>query len=463
MIFLDPLFAVFCLTTILIAQFSPRGLAPLALSLGVSLLFMLLFLGPVQAAILLGFSAIGFAGLQLVARGYRAGLAIGVGGLLLLFIVLKKYSFLPEALTPAHLPVAIGLSYVLFRLIHLLVEHGADADTRPGLLRHLGYTLSAHALVSGPFQRYDEYEEIRERATRHEPLPAMARFVDGLLKVVIVAPLVQGLHAALERHGAGPLGYAVLLVAALVWVVYMYFNFSGYMDIVIGWARLCRLDLPENFDRPLLANGFHEFWSRWHMTMTHWFKTHLFNPLMIAFGRRFAPTRRMAMICSSLAFFFTFLLVGAWHGPTTPFLICGLLLGLGATANQISRETARGRKKPAEPGAGARLLTLLGASLTFLYISVAVSPFWLDQREFLGLLASTLKPVNLLVLLPSTLIGTAIALLVLRPIESRLHAVGQAAAPMLQSAPLIALRVVVLALFILGFGNAAPDFVYQGI
>lgn len=460
MIFLTPAFLIFGLLTVLIAQYNPRGLAPLGLALAVDFGFMFLFLGWQQTGILIGFSLMGFLALRLGAR--RGLLPLALALMLALFIVLKKYAFLPALLKPESLPVAVGLSYVLFRLLHLITDRGQGGEVAPGLLAHLHYSLHAQALVSGPFQRYEEHLALMQEAPRPNPLPQLARMGNGFLKVVVVAKVLKSLQAALVPGFAlDPHGLVHLLAGGLVWVVFMYYNFSGYMDIVVPWARLCRIDLPENFDRPLLADSFLDFWSRWHMTMTNWFKTYVFSPLMLAFARH-TSTRNGAIAASGAAFFFTFLLVGAWHGPYTSFLVCGLLLGLAATINQVTRELLRRRRKAKPAARPLPGLRLLGAGLNFTFIGVAVSPFWLDGTQFLQFLTALASPAGLAVF-ATVCTAAALATALLRPLMNTALALARRGSPWLDSSFGLAVRIVFLALFLLTASNALPDFVYKGI
>ena len=116
--------------------------------------------------------------------------------------------------------------------------------------------------------------------------------------------------------------------------VYVYFNFSGYMDLVIGVARFLRLELPENFNRPFSSCSFLEFWSRWHMTLSSWMKTYVYTPLLKAMMERF-QSPAIEPFLGVFAFFVTFFLVGAWHGQTSEFLFFGVLLGLGISLNKL--------------------------------------------------------------------------------------------------------------------------------
>src|SRR5262250_2889257 len=100
------------------------------------------------------------------------------------------------------------------------------------------------------------------------------------------------------------------------------------MDVVIGIGRFYGFRLPENFDRPFAAGNFLEFWTRWHITLSNWFKVYVFNPGLRALAARVETPRAMPYL-GVLAYFVTFLLMGVWHGSTRAFVIYGLLLGAG--------------------------------------------------------------------------------------------------------------------------------------
>lgn len=466
MFFLDPLFPLFVLGTILLAHFLKGGLAPAGIALLVDFAFMLLFLGPVQSAILVGFALSGYVCLRYVGTA-RGRLSIMSALVLGLFIVLKQYSFLPLALRPESLPVAIGLSYVLFRLLHLIIDRGQGSGPLPGLIPHLHYALQCQSLASGPFQRYEDHEQALIAARQPEPLRDLTRMANGFIKAAVIAPLVKEFQASItpsliggtvSAPAGGGLMVALLLASAIVWLAFLYFNFSGYTDIVIAWARLCRIDLPENFDRPWFADSFLDFWSRWHISMTGWFRTYLFMQLMLKLGRYF-PGRRLSLVLSAFSFFITFLLIGVWHGPNWPFVACGLFFGAGACVNQVAREILRARRiKLAAPLRFA--LTTMSAGAAFCYIAFAIMPFWLTPDQYVVLLHTVFSPVAILPF-AALAAATGFAAQFLRVVTGFAEKLGQGqtlAGPMS-----IAARFVIVTLFVVSSSGALPDFVYKGI
>src|SRR6185312_14033574 len=138
--------------------------------------------------------------------------------------------------------------------------------------------------------------------------------------------------------------------------------------------------LPENFDRPFTARNFLEFWQRWHMTLSNWFKLYLFNPLVGALAGRFT-SRAAAPYLGVIAFFVTFLVMGVWHGTTAVFVIYGLLMGAGASINklwQVACTERLGKKRyRALSESGAYIYFARG--LTVGYFALALTCLWVTE------------------------------------------------------------------------------------
>jgi membrane protein involved in D-alanine export len=288
--------------------------------------------------------------LSLRAHPRRAVLALYLAVLIGAFLVLQKYAFL-EALLPAsirHHPLnVVGLSYILFRQIHFLVDAMQGQIEAPTFWGYLNYQLNLLALLAGPIQRFQEFQDYwrdpRPRLPdRHALLMAWLRILIGLVKIAAVGALLLQAHdrflaqladSALTVQGAGRTG--ILLRVAVVlyaYPAYIYFNFSGYCDIVIGAGALFGQRLPENFDRPHLSRNVLDFWTRFHRTLGFWVRDYLFMPMykgIAEWSSRWAPS--LAFLCYFAAFF----LAGIWHGATPGFAVFGLLQGAGASAAKL--------------------------------------------------------------------------------------------------------------------------------
>ena len=289
-----------------------------------------------------GFLALGAVGAELRRRKVPFGAWVLPSLVLLAFVWLKRYLFVPKSfwLEPGYL--LVGLSYVFFRVMHLVIDGWEELPAGPkGILSYFNYALNFTSLVSGPIQRYADYKEQEARGTRPTPsvmIPACERIVLGFFKVYAVSSFLATIHHAVISNymtsGAGE--SKILWGAALVGVypLYLYFNFSGYMDFVIGVAKFFSIDLPENFNKPFTSRNFIEFWSRWHITLSSWLKSYVYSPSLISMMRRF-PSRVLEPFLAVISYFVTFFLVGLWHGQTSQFVFFGLLQGGGVAGNKL--------------------------------------------------------------------------------------------------------------------------------
>jgi len=266
------------------------------------------------------------------------------------FSVLRGYDLitahLPKSLT-AHAVSVVGLSYMLFRQIAFLVDTFQGQIERMSLWTYANYQLNLFTLLSGPIQRYQDYSVQWEKL---EPVleddqavgRAYLRLLIGIIKLSLVATIFLSLYqrsmnALVPADGSiSQLGRTAIVGHFLgilyFYPLYLYLNFSGYVDIVIAGASLLGVNLPENFDQPYLSRNVIDFWTRWHRTLGFWIRDYLFLPLYKGIAERW-PERAdsLAFLCYFAAFF----VVGIWHGPTANFVVFGLLQAIGVSAAKL--------------------------------------------------------------------------------------------------------------------------------
>jgi D-alanyl-lipoteichoic acid acyltransferase DltB (MBOAT superfamily) len=377
-------------------------------------------LGLVSYVPLACFLAVGYAGTRALQAG-RAGRVywLLLAGILAAFCWLKKHSFFPAE--PLAIPyVTIGLSYIFFRVVHVLIDaRDGNLPERIGPVGYLNYLLNFTALVSGPIQRWQDYRdqqqgEARPALTLIAMGEAVERIAIGFFKTIVLSSLMSAAHGSavadlapaqpfLERAATGAW-------AAVSYTIYLYFNFSGYTDIVIGVARFFRLELPENFNRPFQSKNFLEFWSRWHMSLSEWFKAYLYNPMVKALMKRF-PSRKAEPFLAVATFFVTFFLIGLWHGSTPIFAVYGLLLGLGASVNKLWQVELAKRlgKKGYKALAANPLYANVSRGLNFTWLSLSLVCFWADGAQ-IATLTSTLGPLGIAAAILLSVLGWALTL-----------------------------------------------------
>jgi D-alanyl-lipoteichoic acid acyltransferase DltB (MBOAT superfamily) len=348
---------------------------------------------------LVEFLALGYSALLLLELGHSWSRVWSITTVIAAYVLLKKYTFLPPHAFLDFPYLTLGLSYIFFRVLHLLIE----AENTPRKERispgaYLLYNLNFTTFVAGPIQRYDEFarDQFAEEPVALGPRTIglqIARIIRGSFKVNVLAVLLDLVRADTLAQLAGPLPLSLKLFPAfqlaIVYPLFLYANFSGYIDIVIAFARLMRIRLPENFDRPFAATSVLDFWNRWHMTLSNWLKIYVYNPLLVALMRRFSSLALQPFL-AVFCYFVTFFLIGLWHGRTSEFLVFGVLTGGGMSINklwQLGLSSALGRKRY-QALSRNYFYEAFGRGLNFVWFAFTLFWFWGNWKQIDGVYAA---------------------------------------------------------------------------
>lgn len=471
----SPSFLGFALLAALVFNISTRPWWRQTTLLVVNLLFLASFSrAPMAFLPMAAFLAYGLCVLRVTRNNSAPRLFVGLVMLTILFFFwLKRYAFIPNFTFISFPYLAIGLSYVFFRMLHVIIDnHQGAIDEEVSTLSFLNYTLNFTSLISGPIQLYQDY---RRMETHCLPLnlavaaEGLERIVLGYFKVAVVSMVLSFVqHDAMTALYNGQPLWSRLFDAALaaaVYPVYLYFNFSGYVDVVIGAARFFGIELPENFDRPFSSQNFIAFWSRWHMTLSNWLRTYVYSPLMLFCMRRI-PAPNLAPYISIVAYFATFFLVGLWHGPTTEFLFFGLLQGGGVAANKLYQVIMEDRltKKGYRALAANPLYRAFCRGLTFTWFAFTLLWFWSSWQEISGLYHSVGGMVAVFAWMAILAVST-VSLAALESMHGSVLELKWSGTPWVHSryvrtAWATALSVITLSVAVL-LDSPAPDIVYK--
>jgi alginate O-acetyltransferase complex protein AlgI len=238
----------------------------------------------------------------------------------------------------------IGISFFTFHGISYIVDvlRGTARPMRR-VADYAQYMAFFPQLIAGPIVRYHQIDEqIRNPPPRSQRMQDIAegfpRFAWGLCKKVLIADQVALLANAAFANGH-PSG-ATAWVGALAYTVQIYFDFSGYSDMAIGLARMFGFHFPENFARPYSSVSMTDFWRRWHMTLSGWFRDYVYIPLGGSRGTTGETVRNLLVV---------FFLTGAWHGAAWTFVLWGMYNGVllvGERLTGISTLPAERRQAP---------------------------------------------------------------------------------------------------------------------
>ena len=233
----------------------------------------------------------------------------------------------------------IGISFFTFHAISYIVDiHRGEARPMRSIADYTQYMAFFPQLIAGPIVRYHEIDDqILAPPPRSSRIDDFAegfpRFALGLSKKVVIAdPAGRVADAAFAVSAAPDDGTAWL--GALAYTVQIYFDFSGYSDMAIGMARMFGFRFPENFNRPYSSVSMSDFWRRWHMTLSRWFRDYVYIPMGGSRGTQAQTVRNLL---------FVFLLTGAWHGAAWTFVLWGVYNGLLLVGERLGGDQPHGR------------------------------------------------------------------------------------------------------------------------
>lgn len=224
------------------------------------------------------------------------------------------------ALEPVHLP--IGISFFTFQAISYLVDVYRGACRAASSPLKLGVYISMFPqLIAGPIVRYTQVvKDLGERRLKLDNWAGGSRrFILGLAKKVLIANTLGQVADQIMDLPAGELSWATAWLGIICYALQIFYDFSGYSDMAIGLGRILGFKFPENFIYPYYSQSVREFWRRWHITLSTWFRDYLYFPLGGNRAGRLKTYRNLIVV---------FVLCGIWHGASWNFLIWGLYHGL---------------------------------------------------------------------------------------------------------------------------------------
>ncbi|NLJ71016.1 MAG: MBOAT family protein [Clostridiaceae bacterium] len=216
----------------------------------------------------------------------------------------------PKVLLP------IGISFYTFQTMSYMFDvYRQETELQKNFADLLLYITFFPQLIAGPIVRYHDIAlQIHERiVTKNHVVSGFQRFIIGLGKKVLIANQMAIVVDYLYQHNAW--SFATSWLAAITYLLQIYFDFSGYSDMAIGLGRIFGFEFKENFEYPLTSNSIQDFWRRWHISLSTWFKEYLYIPLG---GSRRSRGRVI------FNYFFVFFCTGLWHGASWNFVIWGL-------------------------------------------------------------------------------------------------------------------------------------------
>lgn len=255
-------------------------------------------------------------------------------GLLVVFKYLDMMVQTINQLSGSEIPLAglalpIGISFFTFQALSYVIDvYRREVEPQKNLWNVMLYISFFPQLIAGPIVKYhDIQEQIDNRNTDvKEIAEGLRRFIIGLSKKVLISNTMAVTADALFAAGAGELNILSAWIAAIAYMLQIYFDFSGYSDMAIGLGHMFGFRFLENFRYPYISSNIQEFWRRWHISLSTWFKEYLYIPLG---GNRKGKAR--TCLNKMIVFFST----GLWHGANWTFVFWGLWHGVFLLFEQV--------------------------------------------------------------------------------------------------------------------------------
>ncbi len=217
------------------------------------------------------------------------------------------------------LPLPIGISFYTFMAISYVIDvYTGKIKAQKNFLLLATYIALFPQIMAGPIVRYitieDELENRKESFS--DIIAGLKRFIIGLGKKILIANQMGVIADTIFNNTSGEPGTLLIWLAAIAYTFQIYFDFSGYSDMAIGMGRMFGFHYLENFNYPYISKSITEFWRRWHISLSTWFRDYLYIPLG---GNRKWFLRNL---------FIVWFLTGLWHGASWNFVLWGLYYGL---------------------------------------------------------------------------------------------------------------------------------------
>ena len=234
-------------------------------------------------------------------------------------LLISVFNIAPATVHKVILP--IGISFYTFQGLSYLIDvYRKVVEPQRNFIKLGTYIALFPALIAGPIIRYNEIQPqlYQRKFSISNFYDGVKRFMLGLARKIIIANQLAIMVDDIFSRAPGDLPMLTAWIGIIGYTLQVYHDFAGYSDMAIGLGKMLGFHFPENFNFPYLAKSIQQFWQRWHITLSNWFKNYLYFPLG---GSRCSPKR--VLLNLYIVFFFT----GLWHGASWNFVIWGLIHG----------------------------------------------------------------------------------------------------------------------------------------
>lgn len=225
-------------------------------------------------------------------------------------------------ISPLNITLPIGISFYTFQTMSYSIDvYRKDVEPETNYFRYLTYISMFPQLIAGPIVRYETINrELHKRTIVFDNVcKGFLRFLNGLFKKVLIGNNIGYLNSLIMNSDLYSQSILTLWLGIIAFALQIYFDFSGYSDMAIGMGKMLGFSFDENFDYPYASRSITEFWRRWHISLSTWFRDYVYIPLG---GNRKGLRKQIRNIL------FVWALTGIWHGASWNYLLWGIYYGV---------------------------------------------------------------------------------------------------------------------------------------
>ena len=225
-------------------------------------------------------------------------------------------------LRPLNLPLPVGISFYTFQIMSYIIDlYNGNIKAQKKLFVFALYVSLFPQLIAGPIVKYKDIADqlMNRKENWGSYSKGMNRFIIGLSKKLILANTLGSIYASVQAAGTDNMSVLTAWIGIICYTLQIYFDFSGYSDMAIGLGGVFGFEFCENFNYPYIAVSITDFWRRWHMSLSSWFRDYVYIPLG---GNRCKVPR---VIFNLMV---VWLLTGFWHGAAWNFVLWGIYYGI---------------------------------------------------------------------------------------------------------------------------------------
>jgi alginate O-acetyltransferase complex protein AlgI len=348
----------------------------------------------------------------------------------------------------------LGLSYFTFSGISYLVDvYQTVEPAEKNLLKFSNYLIMFPKLLQGPITRFGQVKNELASMTfsSENAIRGVRRLILGLTKKVLIADNMAIMANQVFNTDLASLGAGVAWIGVISFTLQIFFDFAGYTDMAIGLGLILGFKLPENFNYPYISRSISDFWRRWHMTLTAWFRTYVFLPLEFA-------RKKEKFLRQQSNIVIVFLLTGLWHGAGWNYIIWGVYFGIILAIEA----TGLGKLLKKAPRFLQHLYAILLIMIGWIFFRLTNIADW---KPFFSILFggqgwsgnATLRTLNILFYLPILVLAVILCTPIVKNIEGWIENKGPLARFILDIIYIIAFLLVIFYLV----SNGYNSFFYQ--